>query len=402
MGLKILISHGSLYKRAGWGRTFPLAVGLTKLGNRVTIITTSPNYSIFIKKMTTDGVNIIIFPEIIPARISRLGFGFLSLILKVLYVIFNKSDIVHSDNGHRPLSGIPCRIHKKLYDSVYIAEWYDWFGQGGQYDSKKKIFKIFLGRYELKYEIKDKMVADGVVVLSEVLKQRMLSLDSRKIIIKLHGGADVNSIPFLSDNKILKEKFGIKKEMVTFGYIDAFNRTLNEIQPLVDAIYELGIESRVKLLLFGRTNSLVDSLPGKVKEISINFGWVNYAEDYEKLQCVDVFFTFKENHLGNKAGWPNCIGDYLACGRPIFLNPIGEVVEFVNKHPKGFFISELSHHSITKELGYIMQHPSDFIEMGATNRSISENEISWERKSEILFDFYKKILISKSIQCSDN
>ena len=47
------------------------------------------------------------------------------------------------------------------------------------------------------------------------------------------------------------------------------------------------------------------------------------VNEYEKLQCVDVFFLFKEETLRSKAGWPNCIGDYLDCGRPVLLNPVG-------------------------------------------------------------------------------
>jgi len=395
--LDILISHSSIFEKAGWGRIFPLAVGLVKSGNKVTIITTNPHFSIFIKKQVINNVTIIIFPEIIPARISRMGFGFLSLILKVLFVLFKKYDIVHSDNGHRPLSGIPCRVQKRLFGSIYIAEWYDWYGKGSQYDTKSKLFKLILGRYELYYEIRDKKVADGVVVLSEVLRKRAELIKPKNRVIKIHGGADVSVIPYLSVNKSLKEKYGIDRGLVTFGYIDAFSTHFKEVQPLIDSILALNLESRVKLLLFGRTNSLDDLLPVKVKDMIINFGWVNYAEDYEKLQCVDVFFTFKEDILGNRAGWPNCIGDYLACGRPVFLNPIGEVVEFVNTYPEGFFASTLAPETISEQVECIMQHPTDLIKMGKINRSIAENEISWQRKSDILLDFYKEILAKKQL-----
>jgi glycosyltransferase involved in cell wall biosynthesis len=390
--LKILISHASIFGKSGWGRIFPLAVGLAKNGNKVTIITTSPHYSIFVKRKVIDNVNVIIFPELIAARISRLGFGFLSLILKILYVVFNKFDIVHSDNGHRPLSGIPCRVHKRIYGSIYVAEWYDWYGKGGEYDNKKKLFKILFGRYELRYEIKDKLYADGVVVLSDVLKQRAHSLFPGKKILKLHGGADVSAIPYISNNKSLKEKYGINKSKVTFGYINALNVNLEEIRPLIDSILELNLESKVKLLLFGSTNSLEDSLPKKVNNIIINFGWINYAEDYEKLQCVDVFVLFKEDTLGNRAGWPNCLGDYLACGRPVFLNPVGEVLEFVSKYPEGFFISTLSRESISNKLLFIVENQSVLIEKGKINRAIAENEISWYKKSELLNSFYNEII----------
>ena len=111
--LNILISHASVYEKAGWGRIFPLAVGLAKEGNNVTIITTNKNLSLLIKKITTNGVTIIVFPEIIPARISGLGFGLLSLCLKVLHATLHRYDVVHSDNGHRPLAGMPCKLTRE-------------------------------------------------------------------------------------------------------------------------------------------------------------------------------------------------------------------------------------------------------------------------------------------------
>lgn len=362
------------------------------LGHRVTILTTSPKFSLLIKTIVIDGVEIIIYPEILPTRISRLGYGFLSLLLKLFHVLRNKYDIVHSDNGQRPLAGIPCRVHKKLHGSKYIAEWYDWYGVGGQYDTKKKVYKWTLGRYELKYEIKDKMIADGIVVLSEVLRDRARKLFPTKKILKLQGGADVSSIPYAPSNSALKEKYSLNRENITFGYIDAFTGNLKETQPLIDAIIETNLQSKVKLLLFGAKEKITESLSTLEKQFIVNLGWVDFTKDYEKLQCVDVFVLFKEDSLSNRAGWPNGLGDYMACGRAIILNPIGDVIDFVKKHSEGFFVCKLTKESINLHLRDIINNPSRVLEMGNKNRLIAENEISWDIKSKALLDFYKEII----------
>lgn len=390
--MKILFSHFGVFKKGGWGRTFPLAEGLVKLGNDVTILTNNPHYSFFIKRGKINNVNIIVFPDFLPIKITSKGFGIISLFLRSIYAIFNRFDVVHSDEGHRPQSGIPCRINKIIYRSKYISEWWDWFGEGGEYELKNKIFKIFLGSYELKHEIKDKLYADGIVVLSEVLKLRAQSLKTGKKIIKLHGGADIYKIPFIENNNSLKEKYGIDKDVVTFGYIDAMGQTLDEVQPLIDSIFKLKLETKVKLLKFGEGRLNENDLPMKIKDIIVNFGWIDYSIDYEKLQCVDIFILFKKDTLSNRAGWPNCLGDYLACGRPVLLNPIGEVVEFVSKHPEGFFISTLSSETISSQLQFIIDNQSVLLEKGKINRLIAEKEISWDIKSELLNNFYKEII----------
>jgi glycosyltransferase involved in cell wall biosynthesis len=390
--LKILISHTSIYKKAGWGRIFPLAVGLSKSGNQVTIITTNPHFSIFLKRIVTNDVNILIFPEIIPARISRMGFGFLSLILKILFVVLNRFDIVHSDNGHRPLSGIPCRIHRKIFHSVYVAEWYDWYGKGGQYDSKKKLFKILLGRFEIKNEIKDKTVADGIVVLSEILRERAKQLKPIDKIIKIHGGADVSTIPFIYDNSQLKEKYQISKDTLTFGYINSESYNLAEFLPIINTVVKHGLSSKIRILVFGDYSLLAKKLTNQALELITFCGWIDFVRDYEKLQCVDVFFLFKEDLLGHKAGWPNCIGDYLACGRPVLLNPVGEVIEFAKKYPYAFFETTIEEEDIYNNIMDISKNLQSIRKRGPSIRMLAEEVISWEKKSNDLLGFYKYLL----------
>lgn len=387
----ILISHTSLFNKAGWGRIFPLAVGLQKVGNQVTILTTNPKFSFFTKRLVISGVVVIIFPEIIHSRISRLGFGFLSLILKIVYVINNRFDIVHSDNGHRPLSGIPCRLSKRLFGSVYIAEWYDWYGKGGQYDSKKKLFKWLFGAYEQRFEIRDKEIADGIVVLSEVLRNRALLFKNQNRIKLIHGGADVYHIPFIQDNSTVKQKYNISKDIITFGYISSDNYRMAEILPLLAVVSKNGLTSKVKFLFFGSATLPIFDLTADIKNSIICYGWVDYATDYEKLQCVDVFFLFKEEILGNRAGWPNCIGDYLACGRPVLLNPVGEIVEFANKYPNCFIESSLEYQDLSEKVDYIISNIDQVRSRYGDIRKLAEDVISWENKSKELFEFYQYI-----------
>lgn len=388
-GLKVLISHATTYKKGGWGRIFPIAVGLAKLGHHVTILTTNPEFSILRKKQTLKNVTVIIFPEIVPARITRLGFGLLSLFLKILHVLSNKYDIVHSDNGHRPLSGVPCRISKKMHGTVYVAEWYDWYGRGGQYDSKKWLFKILLGKYEIKYEIRDKETADGVVVLSEVLRARAETFKKKDRIIKIHGGADVSVIPFLYDNSELKQKYGLDKDTLTLGYVNSQSYRLGEFIPLLNALNENSFIGKIKILVFGDSGLLLAQLdPVVVKQIQF-FGWVDFSQDFEKLHLVDVFFLFKEEILGNRSGWPNCIGDYLACGRPILCNPVGEIVDFAAKYPFAFIETTRSAADIAAKIRIVLDNRHLLKEKGPLIRDLAEKVVSWDKKSEELAAFYK-------------
>ncbi len=390
--LSILISHTSVYKKSGWGRIFPLAVGLVKQGNNVTILTTNPHYSFLTKEITVENVKIIIYPEIIPSRVSRMGFGLLSLLLKVFHVLFHKYDVVQSDNGHRPLSGLPCRIHKWRFGSVYVAEWWDWYGKGGQYDNKNEFFKFFFGRYELKWEVNDKKVADGVVVLSEVLRLRAEQFKEKNRIVKIHGGADVSLIPFVKDNLNLKKKYNIDKDILTFGYISLRNSNIKEFNPLLKAMSKFDVSSKIKILVFGDSSKLIDQIPIVHQDKFVFFGWIDYSTDFEKLQCVDVFFLFKEETLMTKAGWPNCLGDYLACGRPVLIHAVGETEEFVKQYPYGFIETSGNEDDVYAKIQQLLINKRGYIGKGDAIRKLAEDVVSWDSKSKELYDFYLSLL----------
>jgi len=134
--MKILFCHFGIKDKSGFGRTFMLASGLAALGNNVTFLTNqNGGFKFPYRSEMRDGVSIISFPDILPDRILQLGFGSISIILKIIYVANKKFDIVHSDD-HRLSAAFPCLWNRLIHNSKYISEWWDFFGRGGQYENK--------------------------------------------------------------------------------------------------------------------------------------------------------------------------------------------------------------------------------------------------------------------------
>jgi glycosyltransferase involved in cell wall biosynthesis len=260
---------------------------------------------------------------------------------------------------------------------------------GGQYNNKDKLYKLFFGRYELKCEIQDKVVADGIVVLSEYLRKKAQCFKKDDSIIKVHGGADLDYIQYYSDNSEIKKTLGISQEFLTFGYLDAYDKALSELKYFIEAFVELKDILKLKLIVFGvKLNSEISE---KLGNGLINIEWIDFSRDASKFACVDVFLMLKEDNIVNTAGWPNKIGEYMACGRPILLNPVGEMIEFAKLHSDAFFITENNQKAIKKIMMKIYEHKNDLLKLGKINRDISEQEMSWDIRSKQLFSFYKKI-----------
>jgi len=385
--MKILFCHFGVYKKDGWGRTFSLAKGLAKQGDKVVLLTTNGNFSLITQSIIIDKVKIIIFPEIVPKKFSSKGFGILSLVLKLGYAFFTKFDIVHSDSGHRPASGWPCIINKFVYKSKYFAEWWDFFGKGGQLDNKPKYFRMLLGKFESWSEINDKKKADGIIILSDYMKKRAIKLGFAEDKLKvIRGGADIENIPqltYLSTKEILR----VDTKKLVFGYIGMSNNEVTDLSPFLKAITKF--KDRILFVTFGKEIDKKIITKYHLENVLKEMGWIDFSKDAQKLGVVDIFILIKSDNVINNAGWPNKLGDYLACGKPILVTLYKSIEQFVKKYSDCFITCSWEIGDIEKKILKILNNEYDLVKMGLISRKIAE-ENSWDEKSKELRRFYIK------------
>lgn len=389
--MKILFSHYATIDKEGFGRSFMLARGLAFFGHDVTLLTSQTNGNTFPFKIEIrDDVKIISFPEIVPAFMRRTGFGFVSVILKTIFILGHNFDIYHSDAGHRPSGGIPILFKKMFVKLTYIAEWWDHFGRGGQFDSKKGIRKITHGYYDLIFEVPEKKIADGVVCLSSGMFDRARKLQVNKNICVISGGADTESIDFYPTTEH-KEKFNIPSSSLTFGFIGMNKGEIHDITPFIKAINYL-----IKQGFDINWYTTGGYIPKNIKEdLNIGnelteFGWVDYKFFPEILSCADCFVLTQREDLKSYTRWPNKIGDYLAAGRPILTNPYGEVAHMVADNKQFFFTTQFNAECIAQKIKEIYENGIDQ-NLRYQIREYAKNEVSWNHKAKELLSFYEKV-----------
>lgn len=396
MKKKILFSHFSVFKDGGWYRSFSLAKGLVKCGNDVTFLTTQNKFEKFPYSVENiEGVNVVKVFDIGPKKLKKLGVSPLSVIIKLFFVLKFKFDIVHADSGHRPSSGFPCRLNRLIYKSKYITEWWDFFGKGGQYDSKPLLWKLTYGFYDNYMEKKDKKIADGVVPLSIFLKRRALDLgvnDNR--ILVLNGGADNEKINFYQDNTKFRKKFNIKKDAIVFCFVGMNKGEIDDIENFIKAFVALNNKKFV-LLTTGKKLSKNTINYYKLNDYIVELGFLNYGEEFSQaLSCADYFISVLKNNKRNNGRWPNKIGDYLAAGRPVLISPVGDLLFYHKKYPRIFInvgnTKEENFNSLKKLLS-VNENP-DYNEI----RKISENYFDWNIKARMLNTFYNKLLTNNT------
>ena len=380
--MKILFSHNGRRGKDGWGRFFYLAKAMVSLGHDVVYLTTREEFSMFkVVKSIEHGVVVLSFSDFMPSKLKSSGFGSISVVRKSLYALLNEFDLVISHNCHRP-SGLPCLINSRIYNSIHVAEWWDYYGRGGYFDNKPFLFKLLFGRRELNGEIKVRKAADIVVVLSEEMRERALNEGISNVIV-VHGGCLTNEIrPSIPSIK--------SKEKIVFGYIGMSNSEVSNILPFFQAIRKSEFRDKFEVVTYG---SFIDQkyideydLASCIEER----GWLDYLSDSTGLDDVDVFVQLLDNSRVSRAGWPNKVGDYLAYGKPILLHPYGDLEKFVEMYPKGFIVVKYDYKDIMEKIHDLLEGKYDLYKMGRANRQLAE-ENTWEHKAQDLLELYYQL-----------
>jgi len=367
-----------------------LARELALMGNDVTLLTILPSRQFIFpyKKEIRDGVLIVAFSDIIPDFMRRTGFGLLSVFLKTIYVVFHSYDIYHSDAGHRPGGGYHVKFKRLFSKLKYVCEWWDYLGRGGQYDNKHGIRKYTQGKFDLLFEVKDKLHADGVVCVSHKMAElaKLKGVAPSKIRV-INGGSDVINI-FYNEEPLYREKYSIPQQAVVFGFIGMNRLEIRDILPFTEALNELTAEiEELKNAVVVTTGDQLLSQNVEVKFKLIEFGWLDYSDFSEVLNCVDLFVLTQKPNLQNETRWPNKLGDYIAAGRKTIINPLGDTRVLCEEYPELFFEVEYDKESIKTRLREAICN-KEYKQDRRRIRDIAEQKLSWQHRGKELVEFY--------------
>lgn len=370
------------YNGTRWGRNFPLASAFVRNGFDVTMLVTERRRSLkpYVVR-DCEGVKVICFNAILPARIRKLPIGIFttSFFVRMIYVLFHKFDYVYSDCGETPCSGWPCFLGKKLYKSKYLSEYGDLLGKGGYYDLKSKLYKIFFGPYFLWAIHFFRTSADYVIVLSNVMKQHVndeMGIKDEKVIL-VPGGSIPEKIQYT-------EPDDLDGRPLYLTYIGVDDYEIRGILPLLNVIRNK-YSNRIKVKLYGKKLSynIIDKY--SLNDIIVEYGWIDVIEGQDNIRHTDAFLLMRENLLIGAMGWPNKLGDYLSYGRPVMISPYGDLCEFVDRYPEGFIVVNRNNEKEIDNLFESILHSQiNLIEMGKYNRQLAENVISWDARIKVL------------------
>lgn len=394
--MKILVTTFGIYKKGGWGRIFSEAKGLSTLGHQVTLLCSIPGLGLW-KSFIEDGVKIVAFHDIIPTHLLGAGYGLFSLINKLIYSLFHSYDICLA-NHHRDSAFYPCSFNRFVHHGKLVTEWWDNIKIKQEKEGLKSSHWLlrYLAKRDIAKETGRRKKVDAIIALSSLTAKRAIELGvAEKRIRIVRGGCDIEHINYhpLPSEKI-KQQYGISEDYLTFGLIGDGDWELDDMSIFLDAMLELAPKYKIILLNYGKPfkQSIINN--PALKDLIKECGWIDFTGDNTILSATDVFILIKQDTIENRSGWPNKMGDYLACGRPIMLNPYGELIPFIQEWNPGIIEVEYSKDSIKEKVTSICQGGYDLVQLGIKNHVIACSN-SWLQRAKELESLFFELVNEK-------
>ncbi len=382
VSLKVLILNHNVEWRGTFQRCYDFAKLLAARHHDVTIVTNSKTARFQFDEYLLDQIKIIRSPDLFWG-ILRSGWDPLNVFRRYGYLKNRKFDILHAFDN-RPTVILPALWLQQKLKCPLVSDWCDWWGRGGAIRLRKnKILNFLFEPIETYFEERYRRDADFLTVISDTLKDRAIRLGC--------DPAKIEVIPPLAPvDKIFPiEKMEARKTLNLSNYnpILIFSGfVLYDIQMVFES-YRLVHQSYPKSLLI-LTGGVPPALTRKFWDLPIlNVGLVSQDLLQNYLGASDLCLLPLSDNLTNQARFPHKIGHYLAAGRPVVSNPVGEVGSLIQNQNIGI-LTDPTAESFARGICRILSEPDRLNEMGTNARSVAEKKLSGSQFSEKLEEIY--------------
>ena len=375
---------GTFYRAFFWAKF------LSKRGHKVTLICAHPQPSYKILKVKyLDGIKIInLFRTY--QRWDFVGF-FVRAIIIFFLCLFSKANIVHSFVAWQPPSMMAifaARVLQRLRLKkwVVLADWDDWWGEGGISDEHSNFLRSSITFLEKKIP----KFANGVTVVSRGLMERAIDVGINKDMIYIvPNGSDVERIKVM-DNLSARTHLGFTGNKYILAYIG--NSHLRQFFSMMFSALEKAIERNIDVILL-----IAGDIPAEYKE-NINetikgrifFLGRRPQEDIPFiLGASDILLLPMVDNAEEKSRWPVRFGDYLASGRPIVSNAVGEIKAIMEAHKCGVVSDYNGPEDFSRQILTLLSNETIRHEIGRHARNIAETQYSWTTIVEMIEKLYE-------------
>jgi len=384
--MKILFLNHNQERFGTYWRCFYLGKYLSQRGFKITLICASGrNFDLLIrKKKINRNFTLLTLPRIkyhqyFTGQILRL-FLTLPLIFLIDY------DLIHAFTVAQPQIALPALTAKYLRRKKLIIDWDDLWGGGFAEEHSGPVTKVltFFERWTPKH-------ADRVTYVSEFLGEEIKKLGLNQKANKITNGANLDEVKII-DQKRAQQKLGLEEKT---KYLVSVGNTYFSLalKTLFQALAKIKQKEMVKLLMVG----LVEITPevrktyNQVEKKVVFTGSVPFQKVLVYLSAADVLVLPMAENPIEKARFPIRLGDYLASGKPIVSNAVGEVKFYLEKNQAGLVSPVNAVDELTNNLVKLLTNQRLAAQFGKRGRQLAEKELSWMKVAVKLEKVYQSV-----------
>ncbi len=386
--MNILILSHAQYITVGLPKIIEFAEALVCLGHSVTLTVTSRRNRWNVRRHMKNGLEIIESPSWMFGKL-RHGADPFDALCRIFFLKNRSFDVVHCV-ASRPTVFYPGLLQKRRTGAVLIYEWEDSFTEGGVVlERSGRLYYRLFGWIERYYEESLLKYADGVIVVSDFLKERALRLGVKKEkILKQVKGSKILKEP-LPDKVTARNRLnnGYEKYEIILTYAGSIYES--DLELLFNAFQKVLLENpKLRLQLVGYNRKMPSHIPAH----TVILPRIPEDEYWLRLAASDLFVLPLKCTQANISRYPSKIGDFLTAGRPIIATPIPQVMNIMLNGQCGFISKDDSAIGFADAMRQAFGVQEKWEQLGLLARSYAKDNLSWSIVAHSILEFYLKYL----------
>lgn len=371
----LMLNHNRIWEGT-FNRAFYFGRSLVKLGHSVKVVTNS-KYRIFsFNEFEHEGIKIIETPDLLWGKL-RTGWDLVNVLRRIFHLRLEQLDIIHAFDC-RPTVIIPALYLKKHFNMPLIIDWADWWGRKGAISLRKAmLLNRLFEPVETYFEENFRKYADYTTVISSLLKERAINLGiDKKKIRCIHHGSDIKNI-YPVNKQDARRRLNLPLNPYILIYSGFIQYDVDIVQNAFDLVLKEFPETL--LILTGKKNIIKSHSRNKevTRENILDIGFVPKSKFLLYLAASDLCLMPLSNNLANRARFPGRIGDYMAAGKAIISNPVGEAAQIIKEFDLGL-LTEPTALSFARGIITALKDEISRKRWGINSRTIAEKKFSFD------------------------
>ncbi len=390
--MRVLMLNHNVRGRSTYFRALGLGRELARGGHEVWLLTISPHARWRFRHERVDGVDLVETPDLLWGSL-RTGWDLWDCLRRIWYGMrLGPFDVVHAFDN-RPAVIVPALVLSRRWGVPLCSDWADWWGgPGGVIQATRPwVVRTLFGWIETYFEEHFRHAASLVTVTSRALEQRAIGLGiPPDKVLYVPSGADVERIVPVAVEEA-RRRLGLPCEVPIVEYMGFVQY---DIGLALEAFALVRRRRQALFLLVGPSSRKVGAL---IRRLGLRLGEdivVTGPQDAGTLAwwlgAADVLLLPFQNAQYNIGRGPIKLGDYLAAGRPIVTNPVGDVGALLASHRCGLLAGE-DPVEFAASIEALLDDPAARLSMGRTARELAEGPMSWAACAARLVQGYRGV-----------